>query len=101
MGKEIYTHKKNFIKTGHFGRKWFGKWVWNRPMVTCIYLWVLLSGKTQNSIAPNRSLENDKIFSNGRFGFILYGMFRMPLDKYESRRQTPMISICLLHVCYS
>lgn len=22
IGKEIYTHKNNFIKTGHFGRKW-------------------------------------------------------------------------------
>jgi len=22
IGKEIYTHMTNFIKTGHFGRKW-------------------------------------------------------------------------------
>lgn len=22
IGKEIDTHKNNFIKTGHFGRKW-------------------------------------------------------------------------------
>lgn len=22
IGKEIYTHKNNFIKTGHSGRKW-------------------------------------------------------------------------------